>query len=148
MPLNKTWMALWLHGLWVSIKHKKSFKSTYDIVRPVSPSRPAYVCVCVCVRVCVCISLSSGLSAIITSCGLITTLPKKSHDLKVTVTWHAHFSSHPSPLPSLFLPLWKPWQQPAETGLRHTASFCARGVFRVQVVSGGKMEVGWEISWR
>lgn len=37
--------------------------------------------------------LSSGLSAIITSCGLITTLPKKSHDLKVTVTWHAHFSS-------------------------------------------------------
>lgn len=85
------------------IKNKKSFKSMYDIVRPSSPNCPLCVCLC--------ISLSPGLSAIITSCGLITTLPKKSHDLKVIVTWHSHFSSHPSPLPSLCLPLWKPWQQ-------------------------------------
>lgn len=121
------------------MKQENLLKSSHDETRPdVSGRPPLCVCVWVCERVC--INLSSGLSAIITSCGLITTLPKKSHDLKVMITWHP-----PPPRPLPFLPLWKPWQQPAGTSLWHTASFCVQGVFRVQVEKGGKMEVGSKI---
>lgn len=100
-----------------------------------------FFCVSVCVFIHVCISLSWGLSAIITSCGLITSLPKKSRDLKVIITWHVHFSSHLSPPPP---PLTVPStvETMATTGwnqfVTHTASFCVRGVFRVQVVERGE----------
>lgn len=98
--------------------------------------------VSVCVFIHVCISLSWGLSAIITSCGLITSLPKKSRDLKVIITWHVHFSSHlspPSPSPHCSFHCGNHGNNRLEPVCdTHTASFCVRGVFRVQVVERGE----------
>lgn len=106
--------------------------------------------VCVCVFIHVCISLSWGLSAIITSCGLITSLPKKSRDLKVIITWHVHFSSHLSPPPP---PLTVPStvETMATTGwnqfVTHTRLHFVFGEFLgFRWWRGGKMEVEQKFS--
>lgn len=95
------------------------------------------VCLCVCVWV----ILSSGFSAtIITSCGLITTLPKKSHDLKV-ITWQ-RLTFPPSPSPHCSFYCGNHGNGRLKPVCDTRLHFVWGEFFRVQVVSGGKMEVG------